>query len=183
MLPRADDCTSLTCKANRVALVKEIKQILEHVSGLEEQLFEHIATTEEHWDLIKELRDSYDRLHKPPNLEDIADMAEAMRKDILLGIQNPNIDRDGLQVTFGSRDGSSTQIEDPFDQVADMDIQAEMVRSILHQLNQGRMWEPTFPLPDCPQDCMIEQKQVCGESAGCGVGEIRDRCGVSASAG
>ena len=126
MLPQADDCTSLTCKANRIALVKEIKQILEHVSGLEEQLFEHIATTEEHWDLIKELQDSYDQLHKPPNLEDIADMAEAMRKDILLGIQNPNIDRDGLEVTFGSRDGSSTQIEDPFDQVADMDIQAEM---------------------------------------------------------
>jgi hypothetical protein len=122
MLPRADDCTSLTCKGNRVALLKETKQIFEYVDGLEAQLFEHIATTEEHRDLIKALRGSYDRLHRPPLVKDIADMAEAMRREILLDVENPNIDRGEVEVALGSSDGSPGSIQD-----LDMDVQvAEM---------------------------------------------------------
>lgn len=96
-----------------MTLLTETKQILEHMDTLEEELLDHIATTKERRDIVKALRDSYDRRNRPPTLSDMGDMAESLRKEIMEEEEGWNPGKEsnhgaGDGVRFSGADSSSS---------------------------------------------------------------------------
>lgn len=108
--PRAAECSSEICKTNLVSLLREAKQLLEHVNRLEEDLMDHIVTGSEQRGMFQELLEHWDTVHCVPTKEDMADIAIRMTDEAeehVASGSEEEIDSDGQGP---KRDGESAEI-------------------------------------------------------------------------